>query len=101
MEFDLAKSGTIGLESAYGALTSVLPLEIIIAKLTFGKTLFNIPNQSIQEGNKANITLFSNDTEWIFSKENIKSKSKNSAFLGLKMKGNVYGIYNCGKLILT
>jgi len=101
MEFDLAKNGTIGLESAYGALTSVLPLEIIIAKLTFGKTLFNIPNQSIQEGNKANITLFSNDTEWIFSKENIKSKSKNSAFLGQKMKGNVYGIYNCGKLILT
>ncbi len=101
MEFDLAKNGTIGLESAFGALTSVLPLEIIIDKLTFGKTLFNISNSSIQEGNKANVTLFSNDTEWVFSKENIKSKSKNSAFLGEKMKGNVYGIYNCGKLILT
>jgi len=101
MEFDLAKNGTIGLESAFGALTTVLPLEKIIEKLTFGKALFGRESNTIQEGNSANITLFSTDTEWIFSKENIKSKSKNSAFLGEKMKGNVYGIYNCGKLILA
>jgi dihydroorotase len=31
MEFDMAKDGTIGLESAYGALT-VLPLEKVIEK---------------------------------------------------------------------
>lgn len=101
MEFDLAQSGTIGLESAFGALNIVLPIEKIVEKLTSGKALFNIESPSIQEGNSANITLFSNDTEWIFSKENIKSKSKNSAFLGEKMKGNVYGVYNCGKLIIT
>ena len=101
MEFDLAKKGTIGLESAFGALNTVLPLEKIIEKLTSGKEFFGIENNTIQEGNSANITLFSIDTEWIFSKENIKSKSKNSAFLGEKMKGNVYGIYNCGKLILA
>ena len=101
MEFDLAKNGTIGLESAFGALTSVLPLEKIVEKLTYGKTIFNIDNQSIKEGNSANLTLFSDDTDWIFSKETIHSKSKNSAFLGEKMKGKVYGIYNCGKLIVT
>lgn len=101
MEFDLAQSGTIGLESAFGALNIILPIEKIVEKLTSGKALFNIESPSIQEGNSANITLFSNDTEWIFSKENIKSKSKNSAFLGEKMKGNVYGVYNCGKLIIT
>lgn len=101
MEFDLARNGTIGLESAFGALSTILPLEIIIEKLTSGRTIFNNESNPIQEGNTANITLFSNDTEWIFSKENIKSKSKNSAFLGEKMKGNVYGIYNCGKLTLA
>lgn len=101
MEFDLAKNGTIGLESAFGALTNVLPIEKIIEKLTSGKGLFGIENNTIQEGNSANITLFSTDTEWTFSKESIQSKSKNSTFLGEKMKGNVYGIYNCGKLILA
>jgi dihydroorotase len=37
MEFDMAKDGTIGLESAYGALMTVLPLEKVIEKLTSGK----------------------------------------------------------------
>lgn len=101
MEFDLAKNGTIGMESTFGALNTVLPLEKVIEKLTFGRELFGLKNTTIQEGNTANITLFSNDTEWTFAKENIKSKSKNSAFLGEKMKGNVYGIYNCGKIQIT
>lgn len=101
MEFDLAKNGTIGLESAFGALNAILPIEKIIEKLTSGKAIFNIDTPSIQEGNVANLTLFSNDTEWTFSKETIKSKSKNSAFLGERMKGNVYGVYNNGKIVLA
>jgi dihydroorotase len=101
MEFDLAKNGTIGLESAFGALQTVLPLETIIAKLTAGKTLFSIPNQPIEEGKKAQLTLFNPTENWIFGKENILSKSKNSAFLGIKMTGKAYGIFNNGKLVLN
>jgi dihydroorotase len=100
MEFDLAKNGTIGLESAFGALRTVLPLENIIEKLTFGKCVFNIQNHPIQEGNTANLTFFNPEGNWVFTKENILSKSKNSAFLDTSMKGNVYGIYNQGKLVL-
>ena len=101
MEFDLAKDGTIGLESAFGALLTVLPLEKVIEKLTAGKTTFGIEKQSIDEGQKANISLFNPEGKSIFSKENIFSKSKNSAFLGVEMKGKVYGIHNQGKLILN
>jgi dihydroorotase len=100
MEFDLAKNGTIGLESAFGALMTVLPLETIIEKFTLGKGIFNIPNQSICEGEIANITLFNPEGNSVFSKDNILSKSKNSAFLGTNQKGKVYGILNQGKLIL-
>jgi dihydroorotase len=100
MEFDMAKNGTIGLESAFGALLTILPLESIIEKLTFGKSIFKIQNQPIQEGNTANLTFFNPEGNWVFTKENILSKSKNSAFLGTSMKGNVYGIYNQGKLVL-
>ena len=101
MEFDLAKNGTIGLESAFGALLPLLPLEKIIEKLTFGRTIFNIDSFEIAEGVSANMTLFSTDNEWIFGKENILSKSKNSTFLGTKMKGKVIGIYNNNTLILS
>ena len=100
MEFDLAKSGTIGLESAFGALNTVLPLETVIEKLTSGRAIFGIENQGIQEGVSANFTLFNPEGNWIFGKENIVSKSKNSAFLGAKMKGKVYGIFNQGKAAL-
>jgi dihydroorotase len=101
MEFDLAKNGTIGLESAFGALLTVLPTEKIIEKLTFGKTILNIESQEIAEKNKVSISLFTIDDKWKFEKENILSKSKNSAFLGQPMKGKAIGIYNQGKLILS
>lgn len=100
LEFDLAKNGTIGLESAYSALQNILPTDVIIDKLTSGKSIFKIENQIIEEGNTANITLFNPEGKWIFGKEHILSKSKNSAFLGTTMKGKVYGIYNQGKLVL-
>jgi dihydroorotase len=100
LEFDLAKDGTIGLESAFGALLSVLPLETVIEKLTAGKAIFGTENHAIAESNPANFTLFNPDTEYTFTKADILSKSKNSAFLGQKLKGKVYGIYNNGKLIL-
>jgi dihydroorotase len=100
MEFDMAKNGTIGLESAFGALMTVLPLETIIEKFTLGKVIFSIPNNSICEGEIANITLFNPEGNSVFTKENILSKSKNSAFLGANLKGKTYGILNQGKLIL-
>ena len=100
LEFDLAKDGTIGLESAFGALQTILPLEVILDKLTFAKTIFQVENASIAIGNKAAISLFTTEENWTFQKENIQSKSKNSAFLAQKMKGKAVGIYNNGQLVI-
>ena len=101
MEFDTSKNGTIGLESAFGALMTVLPLETVIEKLTSGKSRFGIDIQTINEGSKANITMFNPEPKSIFTKTCILSKSKNSAFLGAEIKGKVHGILNQGKLILA
>lgn len=101
LEFDLAKDGTIGLESAFGALLTVLPLEVVVEKLTASRLVFNINSTSIAVGNKAEISLFTTEDNWKFEKENIISKSKNSAFLGRPMKGKVFGIYNNGQLVLN
>jgi dihydroorotase len=101
MEFDLAKYGTIGLESAFGSLQTILPTDVIIEKLTAGRVIFNQEVITISEGQKANITLFNPDGKSTFTAENIKSKSKNSAFLNQELKGKVYGIYNQEKLVLS
>ncbi|GAA4756750.1 MULTISPECIES: dihydroorotase [Flavobacterium] len=101
LEFDLAKNGTIGLESAYTALQAILPTEIIIEKLTAGRKALGLETVTIKEGEKANISLFNPEGSSEFSQENILSKSKNSAFLGSKVKGKVYGIYNQTNLILN
>lgn len=100
MEFDNAKNGTIGLESAFGALLTVLPVAVIVTKLTAGKNTFGIEKHPIKEGHKASLSLFTTEGNWEFTKENILSKSKNSAFLGQPMQGKVYGIYNNEKLIV-
>ncbi|MGZ9676333.1 dihydroorotase [Flavobacterium sp. GNP001] len=101
MEFDGAKYGTIGLESAFASLLTVLPLELVIEKLTAGKATFGIDSHSITEGAQASLSLFNPDGNAIFQKKNILSKSKNSAFLGSAIKGKVYGIVNQGQLILN
>ena len=100
LEFDMAKDGTIGLESAFGALLTVLPLEVVLEKLTAGKKIFGLPKQAIEINTTAELTFFTPTGESTFTKENILSKSKNSAFLGQKVKGKAYGIYNNGKLII-
>ena len=101
MEFDLAKNGTIGLESAFGALMTVLPIEGIVQKLTAARSIFDLQQPEIKEGAQANLTLFTTDEKWTFSKESILSKSKNSAFLGFEMNGNVVGIFNNDKLVIN
>ncbi|SHI61039.1 dihydroorotase [Flavobacterium terrae] len=100
LEFDLAKNGTIGLETAYTALQTILPTDIIIEKLTSGRKIFGLSTLSVKEGEKANISLFTPDENFEFDEKNILSKSKNSAFIGSTLKGKVYGIYNQGKLQL-
>lgn len=100
LEFNSASNGTIGLESAFAALNTVLPLEVIVDKLTSARTIFKIDTPSIKEGNKVNITLFNPTKEYSFTKENILSKSKNSAFLNHPMNGEVYGVVHGDKKTL-
>jgi dihydroorotase len=100
IEFDYAKYGTIGLESAFGALQTLFTTKKAIALLTQGKSRFGIDESSINVGEKVNLSLFNPDTSYEFSQSNITSKSKNSAFLGQTLKGETYGIIANNKLVL-
>lgn len=101
MDFDTAKNGTIGLESAFGALLTVLPVDTVVEKLTSGRALFGLKIPSIIEGASANLSLFNPGGKSTFTADKILSKSKNSAFIGNETKGIVYGILNQNQLILN
>ena len=92
VEFDNALFGSIGLESAFGALNTIFTPEESIDLLTRGKERFKINNPEITEGNPANLSLFEVKEEYTFGLEHILSNSKNSIFLGKKMKGKALGI---------
>jgi dihydroorotase len=92
MDINNAEYGTIGLESFFGALLTLFDLNKTIQILTSGKSIFGINESKIEVGSYANLSLFTLEKEFLFSKSNILSKSKNSAFLGTKMKGKPFGI---------
>jgi dihydroorotase len=101
VEFDYADYGTIGLESAFGALNTVFTLKKTIALLTKSKERFGLENSPINIGNLINATIFNPEGDYIFSKENIMSKSKNAIFESASLKGTVYGIIANNNLVLN
>ncbi|QTD37689.1 dihydroorotase [Polaribacter batillariae] len=102
VEFSQAKDGVIGLETAFGAVNSVLDLENFIEKITTNpRRIFNLETTSISEGKTADISLFNPDEKHTFAKENILSTSKNSPFINKKLTGKVYGIFANNQLILN
>ena len=101
LEFSLALDGTIGLESLFGAVNSILDLEVLIEKLTTGpRAIFGLEKIQIAKGEKANMTLFSPDEAITFTEDHILSTSKNSAFLGRELRGKVHGIYANNQLVI-
>lgn len=103
-EFEYAQYGMIGLETAFAVTNTLqlIPIEkwVEMAAVNARKILgLDIP--VIKEGEKANITLFNSQAEMEFKKENIKSKSKNSPFIGKTLKGRVIGIINKEHLFLN
>ena len=92
VEFDNAKNGSLGLESAFGALNTLFDLDETVKLLTNGRYRYQIESPKLEEGAKACLTLFNPEGEYVFEAKDILSTSKNSMFVGASLKGKVYGI---------
>jgi len=99
LEFDHADFGITGLETAFSlaSMHSGLSTEDIVEKFTSQpRHILRLEEIAIAEGSTANFTFFEPETEWVFEKT--YSKSKNTPFLGQKLKGAVRGVFNNGRL---
>ena len=95
LEFDQAESGIIGLQTAFSALQTLgeLPLDKIIHLLTDGpRRILRQPIPKIEVGAAAHLTLFEPESSYVFTEEQILSKSKNSPYIGQTLKGKVLGV---------
>lgn len=106
-EFDSASFGVTGLETALAlVLTKLvepkkLSLSQAIAKMTTGPAkILNLPQGTLTKGKTADITVFQPSAEFEVKAEEFKSKSRNSPFVGWKLKGKVEYVLVGGKLIV-
>jgi dihydroorotase len=105
VEYSLAPFGIVGLETAIGlSITelvnrNVLTLYQLVEKLsTNPRRILSLPPINIAEGSVANLTFIDPDVEWTVDAQALHSKSRNTPFHGLVLKGKAVGILNHGKL---
>lgn len=90
VDFFLAEYGSIGLESAFGALNKLFGPALSVKMLNNGRKVYQIKQQpAINEQCKGKFTLFNASKKYVFSKKDILSKSKNSIFLNEELHGKV------------
>jgi dihydroorotase len=105
LEFEYAKYGMTGLETAYAVVKTILPElseEKLISMLsTNPRKIFGLEQSVIETGKSCSVTLFDPNMSWEFTEADIKSKSKNTPFIGRTFTGKPIGIINGEKLFLN
>ena len=104
LEFDQADFGISSIETAFALMykhnlqKKKLSLEQLLEKFTINpRKILNLSIPKIEEGEEANLTLFDTEKVWILESSQMKSKSKNTPFLGQAFRGRAVAIFNQGK----
>jgi len=106
IEFEHAEFGTIGLETELAVSiteligSGILTWQELIRKMSLNPAMvLGIDKGTLGVNKDADIAIVSPDKEWIVDKAGLVSKSKNSAFIGRKLKGAVECTIYRGKVI--
>jgi dihydroorotase len=92
--FEAAANGTIGLETAFPALyhglvePGLVDLATLVVRMTSGPArAFGLRTPRIATGEPANLSLWDLDERYTVSESDLRSRSRNSAFLGREVAG--------------
>ncbi len=99
--FEEAPMGTTGLETSFAAVytANILPLALIIEKLTSGAALLDLPTPQIAVGERANLALVDLAAEWEVGEAGYESRSENCCFAGRRLKGRVVATIAAGGIV--
>jgi len=103
LEFDQADFGAVGLETSFAVANTFnenrLSLEDLIEKIAVApRRLLALPQPVFEEGQPANLTVFDPGTEWTPTEAGLRSRAKNSPFLGARLKGKAVAVLNNGQV---
>lgn len=105
VEFEYAKNGMIGLQTSYAvtntALAGISQEKIVELFAINPRKIFGLEIPSITEGAKASLTLFNPAQKWVLRKEDIKSLSINSPFIGVELTGKPLGIIHNNQIFIN
>ena len=98
LEFQTAAFGSINLQTAFGAycqyLLDDLGIELWVEKCAHRVSeILNLKSNRIEIGKQCDLSWFETRSEWTFRPEENHSLSKNSPFLGKKLRGKVLGTF--------
>ncbi|MFN8305428.1 MAG: dihydroorotase [Ferruginibacter sp.] len=102
-EFEYARYGMISLETMFAVVTTLGldPQTFVQMQAVNARRLFGLPVPEIAEGADACLTIFAPAAAFTPDEKNIRSKSKNSPFTGMPLKGKVIGIVNKAQVHLN
>ena len=107
VEFDYAPFGIIGLETALGLSVielvekKILSWDELILKVSVNPSkILGVIGGNISEGKQADIVIIDPEKEYVFKKDFIESKSKNSPFIDWKLKGKVISVFVNGNIVM-
>lgn len=105
IEFDRAEFGAIGLETELAVSitelvhTGLLKWPDLAKKLAFNPAkILGLNKGALGPGQDADLIIVSPEKEWVVEKKGFVSKSKNSPFIGRKLKGLVEYTICAGKI---
>ncbi|HET9073373.1 MAG TPA: dihydroorotase [Solirubrobacteraceae bacterium] len=93
--FEVAPMGTTGLETAFASVLTdlvrpgVLPLALVVERITAGGTLYGLEPPRIRVGAPANLTLVDLEATWDVGADGYVSRSANCCFHGRRLHGVV------------
>ncbi len=106
--FREAPNGVVGLETSLAAVltalyhTGTVPLERIVELMSVNpRKLLNLPVEKIKTGFPANIVLADLNKEWIVDPSKLHSKSHNTVFKGMTLKGKPVMTISNGNIIYS
>lgn len=105
VELEKAPFGIIGLETSLGLTLTYLyhpghlSINQIIEKMSVNpRKILGLDEIKIQEGIKANLSIFNPEEEWIVDEKKFKSKANNCPYIGYKLKGKPKYVINNNKI---
>ncbi len=105
VEFELAATGLVGLETSLGlslrlVTEGILSLSDLVEKMSLAPSrILKVPGGTLAPGSPADITVMALDRPWRVDKDRLRSRSRNTPFHGWILPGRAVLTIKGGRVV--